>query len=115
MGASEGVPVGRAPMGGPSGPGARGGPGRWALPGGPAGPTHPQPVGEAGAEALQVAVDAGRQVGVGAGRVPARHRPHHGGHRRGERDVPEPQLPRQHPDLLLVAGPAAGDSGGRHQ
>lgn len=50
--------------------------------GGAAGHTDLQLAGEAGAEAAQVAVDAGSEVGICTGCVPTWHCPHHACHRR---------------------------------
>ena len=47
---------------------------------------------EARGEALQVLVDLGREVGVGADGVPARHRPHHGHDLAGQGHLGEAQL-----------------------
>lgn len=60
---------------------------------------------EATAEALHVALDGGREVGVGTGRVPPGHDAHHRHGLRGQRHMREAQFPGQGAHLLLVLGP----------
>lgn len=60
---------------------------------------------EAPPEALHIALDGRREVGVRAGCVPPGHNAHHGHGLRRQRHVREAQLPGQCAHLLLVLGP----------
>lgn len=72
-----------------------------------AGAPHLELTLKAAAEALHVALDGGREVGVCAGRVPPGHDAYHGHGLRGQRHMCEAQLPGQRAHLLLMLGPPA--------